>query len=201
MSTILNIRGTNGSGKSSVVRQLMEHFGVEADVAKPGTKRVWAYQLRNRMYVLGRYETACGGADTVSSFAKIKQQVSILAGHGDVVFEGVLWSGVFKSSDEFAHNSPHHVIFATLDTPAEVCIERVVARRKLAGNSKPFDPENLLAKHKSVVRAQEQLVKAGHDARILPHEEPLQTILRWLADLQPRSVETLKEDESAVSRS
>lgn len=184
MSTILNIRGTNGSGKSTVIRELMEHFGVEADVAKPGTEKVWAYQLRNGMYILGRYETACGGADTVSSFDRIKTQANILARRGDVAFEGFLWSGIFKTSDEFARQSPHQVIFAMLDTPVDLCIQRVAARRNAAGNKKQFDPRNLIAKHQAVVRAQERLLKAGHDARILPHEEPLQTILRWIAEKQ-----------------
>jgi len=189
VSTILNIRGTNGSGKSTVVRQLMSHFGLEAEVAKPGTNLVWAYQLRNGMYVLGRYETACGGADTVSSFAKIRTQVGILAQRGDVAFEGFLWSGIFKSSDEFARTTPHHVIFAMLDTPTDLCIQRVIERRRLVANSKPFNPENLLAKHRAVLRAQEQLRRAGHDVRVLPYEEPLETILRWFEERRTSETE------------
>jgi hypothetical protein len=182
MSTILNIRGTSGSGKSAVVRQLMDHFGVQAEIAKPSTQRVWAYVLRNGMHVLGRYETACGGADTVASFGKIRTQLNILARRGNVVFEGLLWSGVFKSSDDFARSVPHRVIFALLDTPPDLCVSRVLARRRTAGNAKPFDARRTLDKHRSVLSTQDRLLKAGHDARILPHEEPLNTILHWLAE-------------------
>jgi hypothetical protein len=160
------------------------------------------------MYVLGRYETTCGGADTVESFGKIRTQLSILARRGDVVFEGLLWSHVFKSSDEFARSTPHHVIFALLNTPADLCVRRVLARRRTAGNEKPFNPLNTLNKHRDIVRTQERLLRAGHDARILPHEEPLQAILSWFAenereklattfDVENKSMQTLRNSKVA----
>lgn len=74
------------------------------------------------------------------------------------------------------------MIFAHIDTPAELCVERVKQRRREAGNQKPFDPEKLLDKYQSILKSQEQLLKAGYDARILPHEEPLQTLLRWFGE-------------------
>jgi ABC-type dipeptide/oligopeptide/nickel transport system ATPase component len=197
MSTILNIRGTSGSGKSTVVRQLMDHFDVESEIARPSTQRVWAYLLRNGMYVLGRYETTCGGADTVGSFGKIRTQLNILARRGDVVVEGLLWSHVFKSSDEFARSTPHHVIFALLNTPADLCVRRVLARRRTVGNKRPFNPQNTSDKHRDIVRTQERLLRAGHDARILPHEEPLQTILRWFAENKREKLVTTFEVEDA----
>src|SRR6266700_3265339 len=71
------------------------------------------------------------------------------------------------------------MIFAGIDTPAELCVERVNHRRLEAGNTKSFNPEKLLHKYESILKSQEKLLAAGYDARILPHEEPLQTLLRW----------------------
>jgi hypothetical protein len=76
----------------------------------------------------------------------------------------------------------HRMIFAHIDTPAELCIERVKQRRMEAGNPKPFNPEKLLQKYESILNSQEKLREAGYDARILPHEEPLHTLLRWFED-------------------
>ena len=67
MATIINVRGTNGSGKSTLVRSLMDNLGVVSPIVGvgPQSKRVWAYLLHNHVFVCGRYETACGGADTI----------------------------------------------------------------------------------------------------------------------------------------
>jgi hypothetical protein len=57
----------------------------------------------------------------------------------------------------------HRMIFAGMDTPADLCIERVRQRRLEAGNHKPFNPEKLLHKYESVLRSQEKLRAAGYD--------------------------------------
>ena len=117
-----------------------------------------------------------------------------LAAKGHVVCEGVIAisSYGFDRVTRFADQQKkkgRHVIFARLDTPAELCIDRVHQRRSEAGNRKPFNPEKLLHKYESVLRSQEKLRGAGYDTRILPNEEPLQTLLRWFSERnsQPQS--------------
>jgi hypothetical protein len=113
--------------------------------------------------------------------------LDLLAEKGDVVGEGVvaMSSYGFGRLTNFAHaqkSKGNNVIFALLDTPAEVCVKRVRGRRKAAGNGTPFDPEKLLDKYVSLARTQEQLQKAGYDARMIPHEELLHTLLRWFTE-------------------
>jgi hypothetical protein len=138
--------------------------------------------------VLGKYKTACGGLDASFSYKGAADDVllclDLLAEKGHVVCEGVvaMSSYGFGRLTCFADGQKakgNNVIFALLDTPPELCVKRVRERRRVAGNIARFDPEKLLDKFVSVVRTQEQLQKAGYDARILPHEEPLQTLLRW----------------------
>jgi hypothetical protein len=187
MSLILNIRGTNGSGKSTLVCQLMQHFGIVSELVEPSGK-VWGYELHNNIRVLGRYTTACGGVDAIKEerkpgqrgFHNTRKGVALLASLGHVVFEGVLWSTVFKSSDLCAKELPqHHFIFAMLDTPAEICIQRVLSRREEKKNQKPFDPRELLSKVEQVRRRQTDLEKAGYDTRIIPWESGLPCVLEW----------------------
>jgi hypothetical protein len=177
VSTIVNLRGTNGSGKSTAVRQLMDLVGVAEELKRDG--KVWAYRLQNKVSVLGRYETACGGAEALT-FKQIAAGVSELAEQDDVMFEGFLWGTVFKSSHEFAKTTQHKVIFALLDTPVELCVERTIARRHAAGNSAPFDSANLREKWDRTRRQHLRLRDAGHDCRDLRHDDAVAMILAWL---------------------
>jgi hypothetical protein len=188
VSIIVNIRGTNGSGKSSAVRALMKHLGKPRAFLFDDKEAGYRFKRTPPIFVLGKYKTACGGLDASFSYKGAADDVllclDLLAEKGHVVCEGVvaMSSYGFERLTCFADAQKakgNNVIFALLDTPPELCVKRVRERRKVAENIAPFDPEKLLDKFVSLVRTQEQLQKAGYDARILPHEEPLQTLLRW----------------------
>jgi hypothetical protein len=196
MSVIVNLRGTNGSGKSTAVTCYMEVKRVEEELKRSG--KIWAYRLRNGIFVLGRYTTACGGCDTIKTFADVKAGVTELASLGPVIFEGVLWSTCFKPSVELAQSLPqHHFIFAMLDTPIDECLRRVLARRKQAGNQKPFDPTKQQKKHATIARVQGRLGAAGFDTRNLPNANSFTTIEEWFGE----SHEQTNDLELALSES
>lgn len=182
MSLILNFRGASGAGKSTLVRQIMERVGLESSLGRPGY-RPWAYKLNNGLYVLGNYDNQCGGCDGIGSFGQIEGFVRRLAMDGGVLYEGLLYATVFRSSDAFARSmkaAGHHVVFGLLNTPLLVCHQRVLARRQAAGNLKPFPAEKLRTKHQSCWSAQKRLEQAGHDARVIPYQNALETVLEWL---------------------
>ena len=190
MSTIVAIKGTNGSGKSTVVRELIARLGKQS-ILRVNSKEA-GYRCKyedGSLFVLGKYKNAvCGGLDSSFSYGGAADDLLLcidkLAPQGHVVCEGVIaiTSYGFGRVTRFAtklERKGHRMIFARIDTPAEVCVERVKQRRLEAGNMKPFNPEGLLHKYESILTSQEKLRQAGYDARILPHEEPLQTLLRW----------------------
>jgi hypothetical protein len=191
MSTIIAIKGTNGSGKSSAVRALITHLGKVATLRFNNKDAGYRCQHTPPIFVLGKYKSACGGLDSSFSYSGAADDlllcIDTLAAKGHVVAEGViaLTSYGFGRMTRFADKQSrkgNRMIFARIDTPAELCIERVRQRRMEAGNIKPFNPEKLLDKYESVLKSQEKLFAAGYDARILPHEEPLQTLLRWFEE-------------------
>ena len=194
MSTIIVIKGTNGSGKSSVVRALMAHLGTPTPVLFDGEEAGYRCKYDNHwVFILGKYKTVCGGLDASFSYKGAAEDVllclDLLAENGHVVCEGVIamTSYGFGRLARFVNTQTakgNHVIFASLDTPVELCLKRVRARRKQAQNKKLFDPEKLAEKYASVLRSQNKMQAAGYDTRILPHEEPLQTLLRWFAERQ-----------------
>lgn len=193
MSTIVAIKGTNGSGKSTVVRALIAHLGKQATLRFNSKEAGYRCKYEDgSLFVLGKYKTAaCGGLDSSFSYGGAADDLLLcidkLAGQGHVVCEGVIaitsygHDRMTRFADKLKRKG-HRMIFAHIDTPADLCVERVKQRRTEAGNPKPFNPEKLLDKYESILKSQEKLREAGCDARILPHEEPLQTLLRWFEE-------------------
>ncbi len=182
---VLTIQGTNGSGKSTVVRQLMNRVGIKRHL-KDERGRTWAYRLvtKTPMFVLGRYETACGGCDTIPTLDEAFHRVNKLAAMGSVIFEGLLIGSSPRRLLSMVASMPNHkVIFAGIDTPLARCIKRVEKRRHAKGNDKPLNPANLEAKYKGVKRTQEILKEHGMDVRSLPHKDALKMVIQWLVDV------------------
>ena len=192
MSTIVAIKGTNGSGKSTVVRALIAHLGTAAKLRFNNKEA--GYRCRygeGALFVLGKYKTACGGLDSSFSYGGAADDlllcIDTLAGKGHVCCEGVIaitsysHDRMTRFADKLKRKG-HRMIFARIDTPAELCVERVKQRRIEAGNPKPFKPDKLLHKYESILKSQEKLKQAGYDDRILPHEEALRALLRWFEE-------------------
>ena len=137
---VINIRGTNGAGKSHMVRGFIEQFnGKPIAYDNSGRKsKVLAYQLETKSpaFVIGRYDVACGGADTMpkptdrpdwNCMDVVEQTVRQYALLGHVIFEGLIVSSVWNVRwVNLARDFP--AIFLFLDTPMEVCRQRVGER-------------------------------------------------------------------------
>jgi hypothetical protein len=146
------------------------------------------------IFVLGKYQTACGGLDASFSYPGAADDVTFfldeLANHGDVVAEGVVAMGSYGIGrlQKFAEEQKlkgNRVIFALMDTPLETCIARCEQRRagKAAAKgkeAKPLNPENLKSKWDANHKDQVKLANLGLDCRMIPHADPLPTILSWL---------------------
>ena len=167
MNTIIQIRGTHGSGKSTAVRALMREFGPAKPIWTPdGQTAGWkpiGYQL-DGMRAVGSYENECGGCDTIAKQDDITERVSTWARFGDVVFEGILAS---KTHERYAELARAHVrrggiyVFAYLTTPLDVCLKRVAERRHRRGEMKPLNPENVITGYKAVLGTKAKAAAAG----------------------------------------
>jgi hypothetical protein len=136
--------------------------------------------------------TDCGNGEPISE-GPCKGDMSCARAWSRCLLTALVGSPNLATSHEKKGN---HVIFALLDTPLKVCIQRIEARRSakaiLEGKeSKPFDPQNLGAKYQSTHKNQKRLADAGYDCRTLPYQDPLPPLLQWL---------DLAETEMALSR-
>ena len=152
---IVNIRGTSGSGKSTLVHRFLQehpHEPIKAILSDWKKEKVVAYkcnilnheEIANRprfnvvdlskprfTYVMGRYETQCGGWDSMSykgSHEDLQQMIDMAAEKGNVIFEGLTVSSSYGRWLKISQKYPGQFVWAFMDTPEEVCYQRILAR-------------------------------------------------------------------------
>lgn len=170
---IISLRGTSGSGKSTVVYTLFDRYGKQEVLGTTGKVEGYRIDLPytdKPLYVVGRYTTACGGCDTVKTQQEIVDRTvryHKLGGH--VLLEGLLMSGGLGTVGTLAELYPDEHVFATLDTPFETCLDRVIKRRAKAGNDKPLNPTNTKSKFDSTRNVMKKVLAAGKKAVWIDH--------------------------------
>ncbi len=192
---IIQLRGTSGSGKSTVVRKIMDRYGVRQPEFEDGRRQPIAYacglvraNTAALLYVPGHYETACGGTDTINGFDKIYDLIR--AGHErghDVLYEGLLASAEVLRAQAL-HEDGLPFLCICLTTPIDECQRRIVERRRTKAQSagrepRPFGPnfrKNLESKHRGTIKSAERLRAAGARVLELSDEEAVKAIAREL---------------------
>lgn len=166
---IINIRGTSGSGKTTLVRKLLESYGSKIAFKEEGRKQPIGYLYHRRpgeegrsLAVIGHYETACGGCDTINKMEKIFELVrySHEQGH-DVVYEGLLISADVNRTAAL-HQEGLPLLVVALDVPLDVCLASVNERRRAKKpDAEDVNPKNTESKHKGVQQSMKRLKGLG----------------------------------------
>ncbi len=170
---LINVRGTNGSGKSSAVRHLLDTYGKENKIEQEGWRkkgtRVVGYELPGDLVVLGNYEYfQMGGLDGFKPYVRIWEELipSFGKSHKYVVYESIIVSGVIGRActlmDEFGG------FFPFLDTPVEECIRRIYARQS---EYRPINEKIITNFHKRMVNMQTNLQVRGYNVAGLRHQD------------------------------
>lgn len=187
---IINIRGTSGSGKTTVVRGLMAAAQTEQLFADDSRGNLFgpvhpeAYALHGissrPTYLIGSYEQVCGGCDSISTQDGICDRVRKYAALGHVVFEGLLLSHLYGRYEALDRELGQPYVWAFLDTPLEVCLDRVRARRIARGVTKELNPTNTTQKWGDMRRVAAKAKHAELDVRWLDHNKAVEEVLSWL---------------------
>jgi len=192
---VVKLGGTNGSGKTSVARALLDKMAGRCALGTlPNSKKFKGYggMIEKRFWsVLGSYETTCGGMDTISDKNVRLELINDEIGNkeNDVVFfEGLITGKTYGKIGELSEiDNGAKWLYTFMDTPFEVCVERVLQRRAAAraagGNkaaslsAKPFDPERTMRPtYNSVQAVAKRAAAQGHAVLWLPHALPPQAI-------------------------
>lgn len=146
----INIRGTFGSGKTTVVRQLMQVLkdqGAQENIdyvkidRLDGKEKHFAHiytskYLHKPVIFIGKYgENACGGADAMSwkgAHEDIENYIMKHRKNNHIVIEGSITSGGsrYNRVGQNFMNEGLGAIYLHMATDRELCIERVIGRRK-----------------------------------------------------------------------
>lgn len=167
MRLVVNIRGCNGSGKSTIPMSMMddkEMYVIEKSY-KGKTKKVATVFPSYGWIALGSYHNKTGGLDGFPDTAFTKKAFwYILKKYPEynVILEGVLASTVFSTyADLFTAAQEKypdiHVIILSLIPPIEVCLKRIQNRN----GGKPIKEDLVAGKHKTVTRNVTKFLNAG----------------------------------------
>ncbi len=100
------------------------------------------------------------------------------------VVEGILVAHTKGRYVELALSGRLDYWFAFLDTPLDVCIERVRGRRAASSNrftNTPFDPKNVVKEYHSVRKIRDWMVEDGRfQVFDLDHTDPVPAVCRLL---------------------
>ena len=171
---LIKIHGTSGAGKTTLVRNLMccaDHILLQGPVKRPEAYKLTIPGVAKPVYVLGPYENTCGGMDGVNSVGQQIELIHRYAEEGHVVYEGLLLSTYYGSLGAAVERYGKDHVWAFLDTPVEVCIERVKARRLAAGNDKPLNERNTRERVKPINSLKARLTRMGANVVTIVHDD------------------------------
>jgi len=129
---IISLRGTNGAGKSTIVRSILHesHF---TEIRSEDRRKPVGYicsprdhHAMKKTFIPGHYEIQNGGIDTLKSLDAAYDMIRShwLSGH-HVLYEGKNMTDRTSRIREFPVTE---VIIIVIDHPVELCIEAVRAR-------------------------------------------------------------------------
>lgn len=187
--TIINVRGTNGSGKSTIVRAVLAKFPNRPIYGILGPKKPEAYCItlpkQKFLYLLGPYQTPAGGADCIQPYENIPILIEKYASKGHVLFEGVLISKSKGTVGICLEKWGKQSVLLFIDTSLEECIDSVKQRRTDRDDARTFNPKNLTEAFKAVNRVRKTLLDEDV-LRIIDvsRENGLATILKLLKEVE-----------------
>lgn len=130
---IISLRGANGSGKSTVVRNVMKMYRERDEIRVVGRRKPVGYVLRhvesdtNSLFVPGHYEIANGGIDNLRDLDEAYDLVEKYHQKGyHVLYEGrSLADGTTRLMGRFQQSD---VRVVTIDHPVDQCVASVRER-------------------------------------------------------------------------
>lgn len=172
MRVLVNIRGCNGAGKSTIPMSMMDdpQMYVQKIIGSDG-KKISAVTVfpTYKWVALGTYFNKTGGLDTLKNNDVTRMTLyAALDGFPeyDVLMEGIMASTIRSTYIDLFHEIEQHyegelqVIVISLLPPISTCLERVYSRN----GGKPIDEKAVAGKWETVRKNVAYFAEAGFDS-------------------------------------
>ena len=186
---LVNIRGCNGAGKSTVPMSMLSDPDMYVEELKYSDgKRIGAFTVfpAYGWIALGTYFNKTGGLDGIRNMECVKTTLYAAIGmypDYDIIMEGILCSTVFSSYSDLFHTienqTSRQVMILSLLPSLEVCLERIQSRN----GGKPIKEDLVAGKRASVARSHEKFKQEGFtcvkvDSSRVPKERMLNAFFK-----------------------
>jgi hypothetical protein len=180
---IINITGTSGSGKSTIVRDVMKRYSIVQPEHTEGRRQPISYycekdEFNKGLVVIGHYETPCGGCDTIKTPDEVQRQ--IIGAHEmgcHVLYEGIIIQDDTKRRIAL-HKAGYPFAVILLTTTLDVCLAGIQARRDARGDARPLDPSNTQERMERQITRARKLRAAGVTVHEFSRQQALEFCLK-----------------------
>lgn len=126
---IISLRGTNGAGKSTIVREVMKDYTLRSPLMVTGRMKPLGYHLYDRgrpdLFVPGHYEIANGGIDTIRDLDSAYELIAEQSRRKHVLYEG---RNLTDKTQRVLRFQPSEISIIVLKYPVDLCIQAVRQR-------------------------------------------------------------------------
>lgn len=186
---VIQLRGTSGSGKTWIINKLMEKYTF-VPVKVHG--KIFGYKCKEiNLFIPGKYETACGGCDAISTQDEICRRIKIgVKNKYNVLFEGLICSHISQRYAQLyleLKKASIETYFIFLNTPLATCRENINKRRAKAGKP-PTNAKNTEKDYISTRKSRKNMKNLGvpiENMPVLSSESAYEKILCLIDDDYP----------------
>lgn len=195
---IISLRGTNGAGKSTIVKKIMKQYPTVRALMLPYRRKPAGYICEMgtaRLFVPGHYEIDNGGIDTIGDLKTVYNLISSFHELGcNILYEGM------NLSDSVAilimmHLSKIDVRVIFLDHPLSSCISSVRAR------GHKIREQTIVNIYKKCDNQFQRLQREGIRCIKLKRKAALNQIEQWLEIKDDHSSRTQRLSDIAADNS
>lgn len=166
---LIQIRGTSGSGKTWIIKKLMSEY--EFNPIKKNGVVMGYYCEELNTFLVGKYETACGGCDSIKTQDETCSRIRKALNKGwNVIFEGLICSHISKRYAELYEElteKGEKVEYIFLNTSLEKCRDNINKRRAQAGKP-PTTAKNTEKDYTSTRKSRKNMNSMGVPNKAMP---------------------------------
>lgn len=190
--SVIDIRGTHGSGKGYVMLRLLEMGNWQpiigpGQASKGGPVKDRHLGYANKAWkacIIGDYTCSSGfggGCDLLFPEEVVKRLVRFTQEYQWVLLEGILVAHTFTRYHELAQQLDDYK-FCFLTTPLATCCARIRARRAkaVANKDRGFKLDSCRKDFYQIGRVREKCIGAGDQVVDLPYRDPVAKVLELM---------------------